>query len=72
MTLRKWIFNVLIGIDQLGNAITGGDPDETISSRAAKGQFKGKWWGRWLCKALDIVDPGHCPDAIEKDEGDKL
>ena len=27
---------MLVGVDQLGSAITGGDPDETISSRLGK------------------------------------
>lgn len=72
MTLRKWIFNILVGIDQLGNALTGGDPDETISSRSAKGELKGKWWGRAMCRFLNVFDPGHCPKSIETDEGDPL
>ena len=29
----NWISGVLIGIDQLGNAIAGGNPDATISAR---------------------------------------
>ena len=32
----KYFLNVLIGVDQLGNTILGGDPDETISSRLGK------------------------------------
>ena len=72
MTLRKWIFNILVGIDQLGNAISGGDPDETISSRSAKAEFQGKWWGKAMCRFLNVIDPGHCPKSIEEDEGDPL
>lgn len=34
--VKKYIYNILIGIDQLCNAILGGDPDETISSRLGK------------------------------------
>jgi hypothetical protein len=33
---RKYVWNVLIAIDQLMNALFGGDPDETISSRMGK------------------------------------
>lgn len=74
--MGKWIFNILIGIDQLGNAITGGDPDETISSRLGKMKVRhgGKIpWYRPLSKVIDIgldkIDPGHSIDAIEEDEG---
>ena len=67
--LRRWAFNVLIGIDQLANAITGGDPDETISSRAGKARRQGRWWGCVLCRLLDRIDPRHCAEAIEEDEG---
>jgi hypothetical protein len=61
--------NMLIATDQWVNTALGGDPDETISSRAAKAKRKGKTWGRWMCKVLDAIDPGHCIEAIELDEG---
>jgi fatty acid desaturase len=65
-----WAFNVLIGIDQLGNAIADGNPDNTVSSRV--GYFASSehdthiklYW-----KALEwtinltftpIQGPGHC------------
>jgi len=72
--LTKYFWNVLIGIDQLANAILFGDPDETISSRL------GKWlelpkttWrfeiARIVCWFLRKLDKNHCRNAIEKDEG---
>jgi len=66
-TLGKYLLNVLIAIDQLGNAILLGHPDETISSRAAK---RSHIWG-WhqLGRFLEWIDPGHLKDAIELDEG---
>jgi hypothetical protein len=75
-TLGKWILNILISIDQFGNTILGGDPDETISSRL--GKMKEKYggsipWYRPLSKivdyGLDKIDPNHSIDAIEHDEG---
>ena len=37
----KWyVWNVLIGLDQFCNAILGGDPDETMSSRMGKNLAK--------------------------------
>lgn len=74
--MSKWLLNILIGIDQLGNTILGGDPDETISSRLGKLKVKHRGkipWYRPLSKivdwGLDKIDPGHSVDAIEKDEG---
>lgn len=67
--MASWLFNVLVSLDQLGNTLTGGDPDETISSRSAKANLAGKWWGICMCKFLDIFDSGHCQESIESDEG---
>ena len=72
----KYLLNVLIGLDQMGNALLGGDPDETISSRL--GKMKVKYggsipWRRPLSRVvdwgLDRIDPNHSIDAIEHDEG---
>lgn len=65
--LRRYIFNLLIAIDQLANAIIFGDPDETISSRAAKRQHLWHW--RQLGRALEWIDPGHLAASEEPDEG---
>lgn len=65
--MRKYIRNVLVAIDQLANAVIGGDPDETISSRCAKGQDKLYW--RLLGVILEWFDPGHLARSIEHDEG---
>jgi hypothetical protein len=74
--IKKWILNILIGIDQLGNSLAGGDPDETISSRLGKLKLKHGGvipWTRPLSKiidmGLDAIDPNHSVDAIEHDEG---
>jgi hypothetical protein len=71
MAIRRWVFNVLVSIDQLGNTLAGGDPDETISSRTAKACLQGKTWGRVGCAILDWFDPGHCQYSLEPDEGGK-
>lgn len=69
--IKKYIINVLIALDQLANALLGGDPDETISSRAGRMlKLKNKpLWARILCWFLDFIDPNHCIDAVEKEEG---
>lgn len=72
----QYIVNILYSIDQFGNAVAGGCPDETISSRLGKIKVNngGKIpWRRPLAKIIDFgldkIDPGHSVKAIEPDEG---
>ena len=75
--MKRWVINVLLGIDQLANAILLGDPDETISSRIGKTKRRNFGvipWHRYpirfiVDKLLDWLDPGHSIGAIEEDEG---
>lgn len=82
--MKRWFWNVLIGIDQLANAAAGpvlnftlrpqaarfGDPDETLSSVFGKNVQTGECRGcRLACRVLNWIDPGHCHTSIEKDEG---
>lgn len=67
MNLTKLYFrNIAIAIDQFINTLFGGDPDETISSRAGKSS---KRWGYILCRCLHWIDRNHCIKSIEYDEG---
>lgn len=74
----EYAHNVLLAIDQYGNAVLGGDPDETISSRL------GKWLtanraSTWddvrygvaavVCAILDLFDPNHCLSNIDLTTG---
>lgn len=72
----KYVYNVLIGVDQFWNAVFGGDPDETISSRLGKTKERhgGKIpWHHPIRRAIDsgleAIDKNHSIDAIETDEG---
>ncbi len=72
--LKRYFWNVLIGIDQLANAILFGDPDETISSRLGKWlELPKNTWrfkiARVVCWFLRKLDKNHCKNAVEKDEG---
>lgn len=73
----SWIMNILVAIDQLGNAITGGNPDSTISARIGyfmsicTGSLK-KYW-RFLEAVVDftfqpIDGKKHCKQAYESDK----
>lgn len=67
----QYLFNILISIDQLANALLGGYPDETISSRVGKlAAQKNCLLCRWFCVLLDKLDKNHCASSIEEDEGD--
>ena len=70
--MKSYGRRVAVAIDQLFNALFGGDEDETISSRAAKARMKGKRWGCLLCRFLDWLAPNHCANSIEPDEGEKV
>lgn len=75
--MRRYVWNVLIAIDQLGNVLTGGVPDETISSRLGKWKKRTpnpKWYDprHWLERTLNWIDPNHAIDAIEYDEGEPV
>jgi hypothetical protein len=67
--VMAYIWNVLIALDQLLNTLAGGDPDETISSRADKAMRAGKRWGCVLCKLLSYVQKDHCQKSLEPDAG---
>ncbi len=63
---RKYVLNLFIGLDQIANALLGGMPDETISSRCARG--RNKWYWKWLARILDWLDPDHCLDALASEK----
>jgi hypothetical protein len=62
-----FVVAVLIGFDQLGNTLLGGDPDMTISTRCGLEQQHGKpsLFCRAVCAGLEVVDKNHCADARE-------
>lgn len=67
----NYFWRVLLSIDQFANVLIGGDEDETISSRMGKA-VEGKtgcWLCNTLCRLLHWIDPHHCRDSIERDEG---
>lgn len=60
---EHYIHRALVGLDQFMNVLTDGDPDETISARAARAAEKGKPWGIAMSKFLDIFQANHGPKA---------
>jgi hypothetical protein len=66
--LTKFGWNLLISVDQHANTITGGSPDETISSRTAKAK-NSQLWAKYLSNFLDLFEKDHVEKSIEEDEG---
>ena len=72
--VKRYIWNVLISVDQLGNTLLGGDPDMTISGRMGRAVRQGQCrLCRPICKIIAFAfrDPNHCAnqDILESDEG---
>jgi len=63
--IGKWMLNILIGLDQFGNAVLGGDPDESISSRLGKLKIVHGGSIPWRRPLSKVIDWG----PIEEDEG---
>ena len=64
-----WLHSIAYCFDCFCNALAGGDPRETISSRAGKAMLEGREWGCVLCKFLNLFQQNHCLKSIEKNEG---
>jgi hypothetical protein len=58
-----YLHRTLVALDQFGNVILGGDPDETISARSARAAARGDWLGKAMCWWLDKIQPQHGPKA---------
>lgn len=64
---KSYLYNVILSINQLLNTITGGQVDETVSSRWAAKRKTSKV-ARLACNVLDHIQPCHCATALERDE----
>lgn len=67
--LGRYIMNWLRWLDEGINVLTGGDANETLSSRAGKGAKEGKRWACLLCRFLDLIQKDHCARSINVDDG---
>lgn len=68
-SIASYALNILISVDQGANVLLAGEPDETLSARAARMRDKGhSVWG-WTADAIDLLffwqkNPGHCDRAL--------
>ena len=70
--LKRYGYHVIIAIDQLFNALTGGAADETLSSRTYRGAIladkpKKRW--RVLYRLINglFFDANHCKASYESE-----
>lgn len=75
----RYLYNLLVAIDQLGNAICAGNPDCTISARVGYSSIHVTGYKRIFWKRLEqVIDftfwplqgKGHCQDAYSIDAED--
>lgn len=69
--MKQYFWNLLLVIDEAFNTLSGGDPGETISSRAGKAMQKGERWACVLCRFLNLFQKDHCIKSIEPAEGSR-
>lgn len=63
-----YLKQVLIGLDQLLNALMGGWADETLSSRAWRHYVKGDYkWPKVLIDGILFFDKDHCQRSYESE-----
>ena len=64
--IKRYLVNNAIALDQIFNALLGGAPDETLSSRAYRTEQQGKIFGRFFRPLIDLIfffDPLHCYES---------
>lgn len=69
-------YNFWVTLDCFGNALAGGDPDETISSRCAKAMLAEEASGRYaggcrMCAFLAVFQKDHCLKALNRWKGSR-
>ena len=67
--MMAYIKNVLIALDQLANALIGGWPDESLSSRAWREYCSGQrlWPKRLIDVLLLWFDKNHCEESYKSE-----
>lgn len=68
-SLTAFLYQVLIAIDQLVNALLLGYADETLSSRAYRAHSKGRFWGQVFMPVINTLffSRNHCAEAYNSE-----
>lgn len=62
-SLKRYLWNILLAVDHFINAVFGGDPHETISSRCQRNRHI--FICDWVLRLIEMFDPNHGPDSLE-------
>ena len=69
--MKQYLLNIAIALDQLGNALRGGSPDETFSAAAWRTEQKGRLLGRIFRPVIDLLarplERDHCRKSFESE-----
>jgi hypothetical protein len=69
--MKQYLLNVAIALDQLGNALRGGSPDETLSAAAWRTEQEGHILGRIFRPLIDLLarpwERDHCRKSFESE-----
>lgn len=74
----SYIGRVANGISQLGNALSGGNPDVSVSARIGyMNTVKSNWFWQWCMRVVDftfypIDGEGHCIGAYNADKDEDM
>lgn len=67
--MKRYLLNLFIAFDQLVNAFIGGEPDETLSASAWKGEQQGRPLPRFFRPLIDalfyLFQKDHCRKAYQ-------
>lgn len=63
--MRDYLFNVLLGLDLMSNALLGGSYYQTLSARAYLAALHGNRYWSWTQAAINALarDQDHCARA---------
>lgn len=68
--MKQYLLNHAIAFDQWLNVWLGGDPDETLSSRAHRMRTKRQKYWYWLANTIDAIffwQSGHCESSYHSE-----
>jgi hypothetical protein len=70
----QYMYNVTLAGSQFSNAVLGGDPDESLSSRLGRAERDGVAPVKYVVyPAADLlIGPSHCWGSIEEDESRRM
>ena len=77
--IKKYLYNIIIWLDQGLNTVLGGCPDETVSSRIGRIKLSEGGVISWahpfekiVDPVLEWIEPGHSVNAIEHNKLEQI